>query len=90
MVVQITIEDVKTRLEPLNLSHCDIIDITANMCSTAFECVFVGECFKGKRLLKRHQMVNDLLKDIMPDIHAFTQKTLTEEEWQKQKEKEQQ
>ena len=28
-------------------------------------------------------MVNDALKDIMPDIHAFTQTTMTPEEFEK-------
>jgi len=28
-------------------------------------------------------MVNEAMKDIMPDIHAFTQKTMTVEEYEK-------
>lgn len=31
------------------------------------------------------RMVNEVLKKEMEDIHAFTQKTLTPEQWEKQK-----
>ena len=37
--------------------------------------------FDGKALLARHRMVNDVLKEELNVIHAFTQKTLTPEQW---------
>ena len=43
--------------------------------------VIVSEEFKSKTLLQRHRLVNDILKDILPTIHAFEMKTLTVEQW---------
>lgn len=82
-MANITSSDVKSRLEQLKPSHLDIIDLTATSCSTSFEVTIVSEMFVKKRLLQRHRMVNDALKDIMPDIHAFTQTTMTPEEFEK-------
>lgn len=49
--------------------------------------IIVSKEFEGKPLLKRHRLVNEILKDILPTIHAFEMKTWTEEQWNKQKEK---
>jgi len=82
----ITSADVESRLKSLNPSKLDITDLTATSCATSFEVLIVSDEFKGKRLLQRHRLVNDALKDVMPEIHAFTQKTLTIEEWEKSQE----
>ena len=84
--MSITSDDVRTRLAQLEPSHIEIEDKTPVMCSTSFEVTIVSEKFMGKRLLQRHRLVNDALKDIMPEIHAFTQVTLTPEEYEKKKE----
>ena len=83
--MSITSGDVKSRLDQLKPTHLDIIDKTATSCSTSFEVTIVSESFTGKRLLQRHRMVNDALKDIMPDIHAFSQTTMTPSEYEKKK-----
>ncbi|CBZ53287.1 putative BolA-like domain containing protein [Neospora caninum Liverpool] len=50
-------------------------------CGAAFDCVIVSEAFDGKKLLQRHRMVNEALKDELPSIHAFSIQCHTPEEW---------
>jgi hypothetical protein len=46
--------------------------------------------FHIKRIIKIfvYRLVNDLLKDEMKKIHAFSQKTYTPDEWEKKQQKE--
>ena len=43
--------------------------------------MIVSKKFEGVALLARHRMVNEVLKEELNVIHAFTQKTLTPEQW---------
>ncbi len=43
--------------------------------------------FEGKPLLQRHRLVNSVLEEELKTIHAFSQKTLTPEQWAVQKAK---
>lgn len=38
-----------------------------------FEVVIVSPLFEGKRLLARHKLVNEALKEEISKVHAFTQ-----------------
>lgn len=38
-----------------------------------FEVVIVSPIFEGKRLLMRHKLVNEALKEQINKVHAFTQ-----------------
>lgn len=38
-----------------------------------FEVVIVSSAFEGKRLLARHKLVNEALKEEISKVHAFTQ-----------------
>ena len=50
-----------------------------------FHVLIVSEKFSGLNLIKRHQMVHELVaKELKEKIHAFSQKTLTPEEFEKQ------
>lgn len=42
--------------------------------------------FKGKTTLMRHRLANTALKEEIAQVHAWTQKCMTEEEWEKRKE----
>lgn len=53
-------------------------------CGQAFAVVIVSTKFQGKNKLMRHRLVNTALKEEIAGIHAFTQKGLTPEEWEKQ------
>uniref|UniRef100_T1GYV4 BolA-like protein 2 n=1 Tax=Megaselia scalaris TaxID=36166 RepID=T1GYV4_MEGSC len=54
-------------------------------CGGKFHVVIVSEKFKGKPLLQRHRLVNSALVEELKTIHAFSQKTYTPEEWEKEK-----
>ena len=41
-----------------------------------FEVVIVSPVFEGKRLLARHKLVNEALKEEISKVHAFTQVSL--------------
>ncbi|CAF0784930.1 unnamed protein product [Adineta ricciae] len=65
----------------LNVEDC------SSGCGLKFDTIIVSQKFEGKQLLARQRLVNDLLKDEMTKIHAFTQKTYTPDEWEKKQEK---
>ncbi|KYG62870.1 transcriptional regulator BolA [Bdellovibrio bacteriovorus] len=53
---------------------------------THFKVLVVSEKFTGKSRIDRQRMINELLKEeLQSGLHALTQKTLTPEEWEKQK-----
>lgn len=54
-------------------------------CGQMFEATIVSPQFEGKRTLQRHRLVNTALKEIIAQIHAWTPKCYTAEEWEKQK-----
>ncbi|KAI8817521.1 bola protein [Fimicolochytrium jonesii] len=70
-------EAIKSKLEA---EHVDVID-TSNGCGQSFEVVIVSKLFEGKPTLQRHRLVNEALKDEIAQIHAFTQKTYTPEQY---------
>ena len=41
--------------------------------------------WRDGRLLERHRLVNDTLAELMPQIHAFSMKTWTPEQYEKKK-----
>ena len=49
-----------------------------------FKALIVSEYFEGLNLVQRHQKVHQILaKEIKEKIHAFSQQTLTPEEFEK-------
>ncbi|KAK9383718.1 bola protein [Kockiozyma suomiensis] len=72
-------EAIKTRLEAV---HVEVVDISGG-CGQAFEVVIVSPNFAGKNRLMRHRLVNSALREEIAQIHAFTQKDYTPEEWAK-------
>ncbi|XP_022073691.1 bolA-like protein 2 [Acanthochromis polyacanthus] len=65
--------------------HVDVEDTSPNRCAASFKVLVVSPQFEGKPLLQRHRMVNTCLGEELKEIHAFEQKTLTPEQWEKQK-----
>ncbi|CAH2052643.1 unnamed protein product, partial [Iphiclides podalirius] len=53
-------------------------------CGAKFSALIVSDKFQGKPLLARHRLVNAVLQEELKTIHAFTQKTLTVEQWKQQ------
>ncbi|KIM37930.1 hypothetical protein M413DRAFT_448191 [Hebeloma cylindrosporum] len=58
------------------VTHLEIEDQSSG-CGENYAIVLVSEAFQGKTTLARHRMVNDLLKDQIAQMHAFSQKTYT-------------
>ncbi|KAF7309733.1 hypothetical protein MIND_00345100 [Mycena indigotica] len=60
----------------LNCSHIEIED-TSSGCGENYAILLVSEDFEGKSTLVRHRWINQLLKDEIAQMHAFSQKTFT-------------
>ena len=59
---------------------CDHLEVSGD--GSHFEAVIVSTAFAGKRLIQRHQIVNQALGSQMGnEIHALSMKTLTPDEW---------
>ncbi|XP_053448096.1 bolA-like protein 2 [Nycticebus coucang] len=65
----------------LEAEHVEVEDTTPNRCASSFRVLVVSSKFEGKPLLQRHSLVNACLEEELPRIHAFEQKTLTQEQW---------
>lgn len=59
------------------------VEDVSDGCGAKFISVIVTSKFEGVPLIQRHRMVNEVLKEEMPHIHAFSQKTLTPEQYEK-------
>ncbi|TKY89891.1 hypothetical protein EX895_001188 [Sporisorium graminicola] len=59
-----------------NVSTLVVSDVSGG-CGQAYDVVIVSDAFQGLNTLKRHRMVNELLKDEIAQLHAFSQKTYT-------------
>lgn len=70
-------------VDRLEASEVQVQDMSGG-CGQAFAVVIVSTKFQGKNKLMRHRLVNTALKEEIAGIHAFTQKGLTPEEWEKQ------
>lgn len=63
--------------------NCQHLDVQGD--GTYFKAVIVSPEFEGKRLIARHQLVYKALGDRMrTEVHAFSMKTLTPEEFEAQ------
>ncbi|KIJ25234.1 hypothetical protein M422DRAFT_216908 [Sphaerobolus stellatus SS14] len=71
----------------LPISHLEIVDQSSG-CGESYGVLIVSEAFEGKMTLARHRMVNELLKDQIAQMHAFSQKTLTPKQYVAQQAKE--
>ncbi|XP_033207253.1 bolA-like protein 2 [Belonocnema kinseyi] len=69
-------------IKGLDAVHVEVVD-QSDGCGAKFAVVIVSNKFEGKPLLQRHRLVNSVLAEELKDIHAFSQKTLTPEQWEK-------
>ncbi|SBS92662.1 BolA-like protein, putative [Plasmodium malariae] len=72
-------EKLSAALKPTFL---ELIDKSCG-CGTSFDAVIVSNNFTDKRLLDRHRLVNDVIKDELQNIHAFSMKCHTPAEYDK-------
>ncbi|KIM27056.1 hypothetical protein M408DRAFT_330210 [Serendipita vermifera MAFF 305830] len=65
----------------LPIDHLEILD-TSSGCGQNYAVVIVSSAFEGKMTLARHRMINELLKDQISQMHAFSQKSYTPKQWE--------
>ena len=76
--------------EQLDLRHIEIKDFTGRHLNHKqhdggfhLEAIIVSESFINKTLIDRHKIIYAALGDLLKhEIHAFSMKTLTPEEWE--------
>lgn len=73
--------------EKLNSNVPDVYNVividTSSGCGQSFEVVVVSNTFAEKNKLQRSRLVNKALQAEIAEIHAFSCKCYTEEEWSK-------
>ncbi|MGD8926596.1 MAG: BolA/IbaG family iron-sulfur metabolism protein [Thioalkalispiraceae bacterium] len=86
MTVQAEIE--KKLADGINAMHMEVINESSNHnvppgSESHFKVVLVSDDFADKKLLQRHQLVNQILaEELQGKIHALAIHTYTESEWQ--------
>lgn len=73
-------EKLKTSIP--DVYHVIVTDLSYG-CGQSFDVVVVSNTFVGKNKIQRSRLVNGALKDELADIHAFSCKCYSEEEWSK-------
>ena len=76
--------------EQLDLHHIEIKDFTGRHLNHKqhdggfhLEAIIVSESFVNKTLIERHKIIYAALGELLKhEIHAFSMKTLTPEEWE--------
>ncbi|KAF8341221.1 bola protein [Cantharellus anzutake] len=76
----------ETLKRSLNIIHLSITD-TSSGCGQNYEVLIVSDDFEGKKTLERHKLVNEILKDVVAQLHAFSQKSLTLKQYEAQRAK---
>lgn len=85
--VELSAEAIRERLRnELGADHVEVEDTTSSRCSSSFRVLVVAAAFRGMGLLQRHRLVNAALGPSLSRIHALEQRTLTPEQWEKQRE----
>ncbi|OAV94152.1 hypothetical protein PTTG_27103 [Puccinia triticina 1-1 BBBD Race 1] len=57
-----------------------VLDISGG-CGQSYEVLIVSPEFAGKTTLAKHRLVNERLRDEISELHAFSQKTFTPEQY---------
>ncbi|KAL2117479.1 hypothetical protein VTJ04DRAFT_7139 [Mycothermus thermophilus] len=84
----ITEDSLKSALtERLKATHVEVQDMSGG-CGQAFTARIVSPQFASQTSLKRARLVNAALKDEIAQIHAWSAKCFTPEEWEREKAKE--
>ncbi|KZT05277.1 bola-like protein [Laetiporus sulphureus 93-53] len=63
--------------------HLEIHD-QSNGCGENYAVFVVSPAFEGKNTLARHRFINQVLRDQIARMHAFSQKTLTPKQYETQ------
>ena len=75
----VTAESIKSQIE--SGMPCDLVHVEGDD-GYHFNAIIVSADFRGKNMVRQHQMVYGALGDRMKqEIHALSMKTLTPEQW---------
>ncbi|OEH76190.1 hypothetical protein cyc_06984 [Cyclospora cayetanensis] len=81
-MVTVTQSEVENMLrEALNPVYLQLEDKSCG-CGAAYNCLLVSSAFEGLKALERQRLVNKALGKSLEEIHAFSMKCYTPEEWQ--------
>ncbi|KAK3376690.1 bola protein [Lasiosphaeria ovina] len=69
--------------ERLKATYVEVADMSGG-CGQSFTSLIVSAEFAGKNSLKRHRLVNSALKDEIAQIHAWSAKCQTPDEYEKE------
>ncbi|KAK0447896.1 bola-like protein [Desarmillaria tabescens] len=58
------------------------IEDQSSGCGENYAIILVSEAFEGKSTLARHRWINELLKNEISQMHAFSQKTFTPKQYE--------
>ncbi|WWC71437.1 uncharacterized protein I206_105393 [Kwoniella pini CBS 10737] len=84
---QTILQSMETKLRSnLKIEFLEFIDTSGN-CGSSYSVTIVSSDFNKKITLARHKLVNQILSHEISQLHAFSQKTLTPEQWLKEKSK---
>ena len=91
--MDISIKSAQKLIGNLELLHFEVKDFTGRHLNHEqhdggfhLEAVIVSENFINKSLIERHKMIYASLGDLLKhEIHAFSMKTLTPDEWENKK-----
>lgn len=80
----VTEQGLRERIESTipQVYHIIVTDLSYG-CGQSFDIVVVSDFFQGKNKLMRSRAVNKAVKEELQEIHAFSCKCYTEEEWSK-------
>ncbi|KAK3321606.1 bola protein [Apodospora peruviana] len=70
--------------ERLKATHVEVTDMSGG-CGQAFTSLIVSPEFEGKNSLKRNRLVNAALKEEIANIHAWSAKCQTPDEFSKER-----
>ncbi|KAH8117632.1 bola protein [Phellopilus nigrolimitatus] len=78
----VTVDSIERTLRnAIRITHLEIED-QSNGCGENYFVFVASEDFEGKTSLARHRMINELLKDEIAQMHAFSQKSLTPKQYE--------
>jgi len=63
------------------VTHMEIHDMS-NGCGENYAILIASSKFEGMRTLARHKFINDVLKEQIAMMHAFSQKTFTPKQYE--------
>jgi len=88
LLMPVSLEELEGTLRnALPINHLEIHDQSSG-CGENYAILVVSEAFEGKSTLARHRLINDLLKEQISKMHAFSQKSVTPKQYEAQKAKE--